>query len=401
MTKQLTKHPLWTSNASGKLIITGEYSVLKGYSALGIPLAELSVKTIINPAPVLRDVTLNDQVSNEYVAVDPHAQSDVSNKWVIYFPNLGKELIYPFSGRFDIDDVEDSLQPFVSILKAIPLPPETGGSITLRSRIPRGAGLGSSAATIISFIKAIDHVRSQIFRYATPLSAGEILGLAKKAEDYCHGRSSGFDLAICYYGTGVLVDFGTNDDNKRSIRPMDVPIISNSHMIYTGIPAASTKECFYKVNNDYPTNSVIWSELGQISNLMIEAYLSQDEQKLKEHTKANHQLLCRLGIVSEKVQHFISIWQSLGGAAKVSGAGSVYGDKAGAVFAFVPSSEAGNLQVFDDLCRRYGYRANPIDTESTITKASAANAGNYNSNNTPYQDSNIGSRRGYNTRTIA
>ena len=384
----------WTMTVGGKLIITGEYSVLKGYGAMGIPLPQLSATTTVVP------------INN-------------CHQWAIHFPNLGKDFIYPFSdhscvnldannnalkemvegyqtlsAQHDPSD-DQQLQPFAAILQELPLPPGTGGTITLRSRVPLGAGFGSSSAASVSFIKAVDHLRSQIAPHQyCPMTPNAFLRLAKKAEDYSHGRSSGFDLAICYYGTGIIIEpdsaivkegeitkggLGKKnpqhqhnnshyEQGPRLLRSIDVPTILGSHMIHTGRPSVSTKDCVHSVMEKHPTTSGIWSELGAVSAAVMAAYNEEDYKNLKTYLPINHQLLCRLGVVPEKVQRFIAIWQNFGGLAKTSGAGSISGNNAGAVFSMIPPEEIDNIHVFEDLCRHYGYRSNSLDHHAKINR---------------------------------
>jgi mevalonate kinase len=69
--------------------------------------------------------------------------------------------------------------------------------------------------------------------------------------------------------------------------------------------------------------------------------------------RENHRLLCRIGVVPQKVQQFVSEVEAAGGAAKVCGAGSVRGDSGGAVLVladFMPAA----------LAEKYGYNVSPL-----------------------------------------
>jgi mevalonate kinase len=69
--------------------------------------------------------------------------------------------------------------------------------------------------------------------------------------------------------------------------------------------------------------------------------------------RENHRLLCRIGVVPQKVQQFVADVETAGGAAKICGAGAVRGQNGGVVLVmadFMPTT----------LASKYGYKVSPV-----------------------------------------
>ena len=73
--------------------------------------------------------------------------------------------------------------------------------------------------------------------------------------------------------------------------------------------------------------------------------------ELMENIKINHRLLCRTGVVPGPVQELVARIEKAGGAAKISGAGSVRGDSAGVLLVTGP---------FENMQTAFGFRLNPL-----------------------------------------
>jgi mevalonate kinase len=81
--------------------------------------------------------------------------------------------------------------------------------------------------------------------------------------------------------------------------------------------------------------------------------------RLQEAIQANHHLLVSVGVVPERVQHFIKQVEEQKGAAKICGAGAVAGDNAGAVLVMMDDKLA-----LHSLCRRFDYQLLSVTCES-------------------------------------
>ncbi|MCK4564078.1 MAG: mevalonate kinase, partial [Verrucomicrobia bacterium] len=100
-------------------------------------------------------------------------------------------------------------------------------------------------------------------------------------------------------------------------------------------------------------NSEIWSEFEAVTEVFEEAIRANDQPKLHWIVRENNRLLTAIGVVPERVRQFISDIESLGGSAKICGAGSVTGDNGGVVLVFADAAPTA-------LCEKYGYTVSPV-----------------------------------------
>jgi mevalonate kinase len=214
--------------------------------------------------------------------------------------------------------------------------PDAGFKLTVISNIPVGGGLGSSAALIISVLKALAS------HYQITLSPEQCLNLGQAIENMQHGHSSGVDIhTVC--NTGYLYYV-----NHNVIDHFDAPPLP-FHLIYTGKPAMTTGECV-----DYVKKRVCpseWKNFGEVTDKLYAALKYRSIKAVKPMIKRNHRLLQHIGIVPLKVQRFINdIEHKLHAAGKICGAGAYEGESAGTVLVLTTQIEA-----LKKLCRQYHY----------------------------------------------
>jgi mevalonate kinase len=136
------------ASVSGKWVLTGEHAVLRGACAVAMPHPETALKLCFEPTSLS-------------FSVEPEGLAPVI---LGLFEAAGLEA--PESGRLDI-----------------------------RSTIPFGAGLGSSAALCVAFTQWVSGM--------TGLPGSERTRFATRLEDFFHGRSSGMDVAVLAAGEPV------------------------------------------------------------------------------------------------------------------------------------------------------------------------------------------------------
>lgn len=192
-----------------------------------------------------------------------------------------------------------------------------GGDIRLKTTIPIGCGMGSSAALIINLILGLNEL------FHLNLSQEKIIELAISAENIQHGHSSGIDIKLSLMG-GCYI-FKKNQDFS--------PVSLSSLPLYyfnSGSPLSSTGECvsFVKKKN-FP--SCLWEEFDKTTLSFIQALENNHLNDLINAVKKNHRLLCDIGVVPLSIQKLIQEIESQGGAAKICGAGSIEGDQGGII----------------------------------------------------------------------
>jgi len=209
----------------------------------------------------------------------------------------------------------------------------SGFKIQLHSNIPIGCGMGSSAATVLSTLRAIGHYFRVDFRPEW------YQAYSLEAENLQHGHASGVDTYISLHGGCARFQEGRAEKIPLPRMPM--------HLVNTGTPITSTGECVTHVRERF-SQSRIWEDFETITRAMEIALAQNNIEEIQRLIRENHRLLSEIGVVPEKVQGFVADVEKWGAAAKICGAGACGGDNAGIVL--VCSEKAPK-----EVCERYGY----------------------------------------------
>ena len=315
--------------APGKLILSGEHAVVFGRPALAMAI-DRSAQSIITTTPGdLVSFNLVDFQSSDSFTLralrDMH-QRVLRNYRLFLNGDLGiRDVMYKPVELFEY--------MFINFLDGLHLKLTEGLNIQTKSDIPIGCGLGSSAATVLSAARAVGHYFRVDFR------PDWYYRYSMEAEKLQHGYPSGVDSYISVNGGCALF---------RNGEATSVPLPRfNMYLINTGTPEATTGECVVSVRDRLEQDS-IWNDFEGITVGMEDAIRRNDMDEIRRHIRENNRLLARIGVVPEKVQRFIASIETIGGAAKVCGAGSIRGDNAGMVLVV-------DEQPPTQLCKDYGY----------------------------------------------
>ena len=202
--------------------------------------------------------------------------------------------------------------------------------VSVRSEIPEGAGLGSSAATMVAVASAFSRL------YSLGLGVEEIVKCSMVGERQVHGNPSGIDPTVCAHG-GVLLF-------RPGSRPRMVPLDSSRSFIvaYSGT-TRSTKGQIGRVSLAKQRFPGFFSMLtGAVSEFSLEAaerLRDGDMEALGDLLVANHAILGTLGISNETLDGMVDLMGSLGCyGAKLTGAGG-----GGSVVAVAPKAKEKNV----------------------------------------------------------
>lgn len=197
----------------------------------------------------------------------------------------------------------DFLKPVEKIVKKkFKIPPH---GIKIDSKIPIGAGLGSSAAISAAYIAAV-------LTYAKiKWDLSLINELAYEAEKIFHGNPSGGDNTTVVYGGLIWFEKG------KSFIPLPYKI-NNFFLIDSGKPIETTKQMIEiaksKINNILDKQEELVKELAL-------ALKNVDEEKLMQVIKSGERNLEKIGVVGKKAKKIIAEVEKSGGAAKILGGG--------------------------------------------------------------------------------
>jgi len=299
-------------DAFGKVILFGEHSVVYGYPALavGIP----------------RGVLVNHAIIRKGGSVV------VVKEW-------GLETNTESSGSF-----ADALR------KALELVPGKGDvEIEMQSRLPLGAGLGSSAAFSVALTKAIASARGERLLQAT------VRKIAHDIEHIFHGAPSGVDDMVATFGGVVLFSHSGIKDLKipvgwvvfercgyflsLNVPPLVIGFCGKTH---------STREMVEKVRKAFEVSKETVSRLflksAEALKEGIEALRQKDLLKFGHALSKNHEVLQELGLSTKENEDMLEIAKkahAIGG--KISGAGG-----GGAVIALAPGFEQDVLSAWKE-----------------------------------------------------
>lgn len=149
------------------------------------------------------------------------------------------------------------------------------GQISLASEIPVGAGLGASAAFCVAF--------ARWFAKGKIIPTENIEGFARELENLFHGESSGVDIAVAH--SGMPLKF-TRNGQREILKTNWKPEL---YLSYTG-QRGVTRECVAKVKDLLTENPAAGNDIDQMmmkSVELAESALEKDRsQGLSELAKA-------------------------------------------------------------------------------------------------------------------
>jgi mevalonate kinase len=266
-----------TYSAPGKVILSGEHTVLYGKCAL---------ISAVNKR-ILFSVSEGYQKKNE--SID-------------FVANIAKSYL------------QENKIPIV----------RTHYRIHIKSHIPRNRGLGSSGAFAVSGIAAF----LEFYSGKDNFDLEVINNLAFKVEKRFHGNPSGVDQTTSCFGG--LVFFRKEFEFLKGIYKLNfkIPrnIEKNLFLIDSGRPHENTAAMVKHVGDLYNKNSKkmknLLNEMEIITKRVVVSIMKEDKKFFDENINESGDLLVELGIVSEQTQKLIKNLRKFG-ACKVTGAGGI------------------------------------------------------------------------------
>lgn len=196
-------------------------------------------------------------------------------------------------------------------------------SYSIESTIPKGRGMGSSAAFCVAVVASLLH-----FYTGKQYDKQIINSLAYQCEKYFHGNPSGVDVSTSCFGG--LIFYRKEFEFLKTISSLNFKIPKSFQdkmiLIDTGKPEESTSEMISYVGkryNLYPKKTErVLSDIERVTKRMVVGVVKEDIKMFTQAIEENQKLLVELGIVSKKT---ISLLESLKpyGVGKVTGAGGL------------------------------------------------------------------------------
>jgi mevalonate kinase len=286
------------AEAPGKVIISGEHFVVHGATALAAAIER----------KVRAEATRNDRL-----AIDSH-------------------LVGP-------DELSPARKVVESLYKSKKALPRV--SIKITSDLPDGAGLGSSAATMVAVAGATSALEGWAF---DPISLIEAAGAGEKL---VHGNPSGIDVATSATGGVLLFTRG------EAPRPVHLQAPVTLMVAFTG-RRRDTGKLIRRVAGMKETYPSLFASLCEsatlVSGLCADALARGDAATLGRLVTYSHAVLSRAGASNKRLDELVDACLALGClGAKLTGAGG-----GGSVLAVPPPDPREAEAVAEKLTKR-GY----------------------------------------------
>ncbi len=326
------------ASVPGKLILMGEHAAVYGRPAVVVAVG-LRSRVELQPADRGVEIALPDLGHREtldWEAVLAYARA-ARRAWRRYAEEPSLERFEKVRGEDPAHLVKVALGEVADEL-AEETPPL---ALQVSSSLPIGSGFGSSAATAVGLVAGL-------LRFLGDEGAPDrIEPLALAVERRQHGLPSGVDHRTVLMGG--LVWACRQSDGCLSVEPLapGSELLSGLEVFHTGQPEEATGTVVVAVGRQKERHPERFAELLDRMERDVREFrelLTSDEARpdlamvlIRDYEAC----LEEMGVVPESVQRAIRRVEALGGAAKISGAGSLSGPGAGCLLVHpAPGGEA-------------------------------------------------------------
>lgn len=296
------------ASAPAKVILCGEHAVVYGYPAIAVPVSDVRVTASFFP--------------------------DDTGRLRVDLPDVEQSWTWP-PGPAD-----HPLALLIGETLAYLGQPGVSGRLVVRSQIPVGGGMGSSAAVATAVVRVLALATGK------PLSPAEISRLAYRAEEMWHGTPSGIDNTVVAYEQPVWFVRGHPPEPFYPARAFTL-VIADSGV------SAPTREVVLDVRRRWEAEparyDALFRAVGDVVHEVRRALEAGEVEKVGPLLDENQRLLQEMGVSSPLLERLIDAARAAGAlGAKLAGAG-----RGGNVIALVAGEEASHVA---DAMHRAGAR---------------------------------------------
>jgi mevalonate kinase len=186
--------------------------------------------------------------------------------------------------------------------------------ITIKSEIPVNRGMGSSAALAVAMVGGL-------FRWLDREWDKNLINqIAYEIEKKQHQNPSGADNSIACFGGLIVFQKG----KIKKLKGVSLPVLV---LLDSGRASESTGELVSRVSAKFqiPNSKFqkILNEMGNVTLRLIEVLKKRRSSDFQNLILENERLLEELGVVGNKAKKIIRKIEDFGGAAKICGAGGI------------------------------------------------------------------------------
>ena len=276
------------SSAPAKLIISGEHSILHGYSAISMAIKQrFYIEMSANPRNDDKTITISSRKFGEHQDV-LNEQYKPSNKWY--------DAILFIVGRLS----------------------KVGYKIDIKSNI-EDFGFGTSGALFACVAGGLLKSNRNNYNPSKYELANEILQLYKDFLKVQNRQKyhSGIDIMTSIFGGVVYFEPKTN---KIINLPNDLfKQFNGITAIYTG--HKTDTDDAYKVAEKTKNKNEIYEKMGTLTQKIYEQIVYGDKEKFEKYIVKNHEYLEKLGLCDDETNEILKMCKQHNHSAKISGSG--------------------------------------------------------------------------------
>ncbi len=290
----------FTISVPAKIILFGEHAVVYGQPAVAIPVMDLRCYGTI-----------------ECKSAEEPATISATDLNVSYSP--GYEM-----PQSSIQHIQKAIDYFAEKMQiSLPL---NGWAMTIRSDIPVGRGMGSSAAISVLLIRLLAQMTD------IRLTDEDVTRYSFELEKYHHGTPSGIDNTVVSLAKPVFFQKG---QEIKTLKPARFHFVIGDTGIgkHTGTIVADVAT---RCENNPAQYSRLFSRIGEISTAGRKALEDGDLQMLATLINENQSVLGEIGVSCTQLDDLIKAAMDAGAqGAKLCGAG-----KGGCMIALADNNES-------------------------------------------------------------
>ena len=334
--------PQATVSAPGKLILMGEHAAVYGYPALVAAVdlrLTVSIEATEAPTVDLHQPELGLEGSTSWQAIrDLTSKARTAWKQGLGNPQaLLQNRPGPATTTVGVTPAQLVQLSLGEASRSLEESDPGGIRLRIDSNLPIGSGFGSSAALAVGVAGAYLYLREGTFDHQ------RLLDVSLDVERRQHGTPSGIDNAAVLYG-GLLWAERHGDRLQCAPLDFDPSLLRGLRVFHSGAPIESTGTVVSAIREERNRNSQPSTHCFEVIESCTRTLRSILEKNgsptdLLALFRSCGQALESLGVVPEPVRRLIRRIERAGGAAKISGAGSLTGDGAGSILIYHPQPE--------------------------------------------------------------
>jgi mevalonate kinase len=272
-------------SAPGKLILCGEHAVVYHQPAIAVPVTRISTTTKILAAPLAPKGMIR-----------------------INAPQVG--INGPLEELPDSSTLRQSIKIIQDFFKLDHLP---ACEIRISSTIPIGSGLGSSASSSVSLIRALSDF------LGAPLADEQTNRLAFEMEKLHHGSPSGIDNTVITHAQSLFFIRDEPVEFLQPGKPLDLIIADTGIHALTVSAVTQVRE---RYQGEPQRFGQFFEEIGDISQQVRQFFLDGKTFEIGQLLTRNHKILQELGVSCPELDRLVIASLESGAAgAKLSGGG--------------------------------------------------------------------------------